>query len=401
MNDVNIKTSEVVEKLNNDIPNTIEFIKNSLISSNNEKYIKMLLLLIKRGIIKENKFVYVESFLNQVFSNNFHFKYQKFESSFYKSVLSGNYELAKVNYEILCASNELFSFPQDISIYKEILENDSLFKQKLKNIFNEVLQDGLKVIETNLTEEAEILKVFSKIRSIKCFYIDEGLNRKLVIRYCPYNQEKISVAKIKADAAYDNHQYHAAIKEYKKMLSLKDLYSNIYAKIGLCYYHLNDISKAIEYVSVANDIIKKENFKAYTFDSLLERLTNLSDDTEYKPRFNDLEYDFDFEDDNFGLGDIQDITDFMVQTDLDVESACKILLIDNEKMNILRLVYAKNFYTIKEFELGDKFIKVVEQSDIKTEKVLKILKEVKLNKKVYGKKYNENLSYSLKLKPKK
>ncbi len=387
----------IIKNLNEDTNATIKFLEEALISSQKEEYFKLLLLLIKRGVIDNNRFIYIENFLNQIFSNKIHFRYKKFEEGFYKAFIDNNRDLMMINYEILYTSNKLFNAPEDISKYQEILESNELFQEKLRNIYNEVLKYGLKIIETDEEEEKKILNIFSKVRNVTCFYIGEGLNKKLVIRDYPLEQEKISEVKKNAYIAYENRHYHTALKEYKKILCVKKVYSSIYAQIALCYYYLNNIPKAIEYIEAANEIGKNEESKNY--DALYEKFIKVDKKNDYKPKCNLDITEFCFNDENFGLGDISNITDFILKTGLDVESACKILLINNEDMNILRLIYAKNFYTVKEFELGDKFIKSVEQSDNKTEKVLKILEEVKSTKKVYSNRNSENLNYSLKLIP--
>jgi tetratricopeptide (TPR) repeat protein len=51
---------------------------------------------------------------------------------------------------------------------------------------------------------------------------------------------------IKADALYQQKEYDEALKEYQRILTEnQDLYQ-VYDKIGLCYYRLNDIENATE-----------------------------------------------------------------------------------------------------------------------------------------------------------
>jgi tetratricopeptide (TPR) repeat protein len=51
---------------------------------------------------------------------------------------------------------------------------------------------------------------------------------------------------IKGDALYQQKKYDEALREYQKVLAEnQDLYQ-VYNKIGLCYYRLNDIENAIE-----------------------------------------------------------------------------------------------------------------------------------------------------------
>lgn len=167
----------------------------------------------------------------------------------------------------------------------------------------------------------------------------------------------------------------------------------------------NDIIKAKLLYSILEEFEKlnlSENNTSYCKEMLPS--VSISDDNIYTdyavPQVNKLEFNNDL-DNYYGISNFNEISLYILSSGLDVESACSELMLSNEETNIIRLIFAKEYYAKKYYEIGDKFVKCVEQSD-KTDKVIKILNEIRTNKMFYfNREQSNSLNLSLKLSPKK
>jgi len=56
---------------------------------------------------------------------------------------------------------------------------------------------------------------------------------------------------ITADALYGEHKYQEALQEYQRILDCQPQLVEAYAKIGLCYYRLDDLDKALAFFQKA------------------------------------------------------------------------------------------------------------------------------------------------------
>ena len=69
----------------------------------------------------------------------------------------------------------------------------------------------------------------------------------------------------KGDALYQQKEYAAALEEYKKVLSENPDVSELYDKIGICYYRLDELDKAVEYFKL---MLQKESHSQDTLINL-------------------------------------------------------------------------------------------------------------------------------------
>lgn len=114
--------------------------------------------------------------------------------------------------------------------------------------------------------------------------------------------------------------------------------------------------------------------------------------------------DADYNDINdcYGIDNFDEINDFIIESGLDVESACQQLNLTPEQIDIINLIYAREFYMQGDFKRGDIFLKSVEQSKFKTKITIKILEEIKRKRKFYqNRQVEEPRKLVLSLKPKK
>lgn len=271
----------------------------------------------------------------------------------------------------------------------------------IKNKYNEIKKYGLITVKCKTKEKvAKILKALINYPDISSIIIGEG--KTLVLKYSPYIDSKNKVPGMmkKANLLFSEKEIEDALKIYLDVLKNDDIKATTYSKVGLCFVELRNYTKAIEYLTIAMEIGKKEK-KIYDYHALITKLQGKLSAEDIKPHYNIKNLDFTNKQVNFGLGDLTEITKKIIESGLDVESACISLGISSENTELIKLVYAREFFSRGEDEIAKKFLKSVEQSDNKTSKVIKALKETRSNKKIYLNKKETTMSLSLKLKPKK
>ena len=132
-----------------------------------------------------------------------------------------------------------------------------------------------------------------------------------------------------------------------------------------------------------------ENNK-YDFTSLINNV--------YEEK-NKNDIDFQYED-NYGIDDFEDINNVIMDTKLGLDEYLETLSFSDDEKNIIKLIYARKYYLYSLYDMGDKFIRSVESSKNKSSKVIKILNEIKINKRKYSnrpKDTNMKLSLNIKL----
>jgi hypothetical protein len=101
--------------------------------------------------------------------------------------------------------------------------------------------------------------------------------------------------------------------------------------------------------------------------------------------------DFDGHLDNFGI-EVERFEEMLVHkevNDLTYEDACEELGFTYEEYLLSMLLLAKRSFTNKQDDLGEKFLKLVEQSGNKSKKVIAKMDEVRKNKKFYKNRQEE------------
>ena len=103
----------------------------------------------------------------------------------------------------------------------------------------------------------------------------------------------------------------------------------------------------------------------------------------------------------YGINNFEEINQYIENSGLSVEKACEQLQFSQEQIDIIKLIYAREFYKQGSMKTGDAFLKAVEQRKEKSLKLKSILEEIRNNKKLYLKKqYETNLKLKTTLSPK-
>ena len=217
------------------------------------------------------------------------------------------------------------------------------------------------------------------------FSIGEGDNIQIVLRYKPFIDEYVDVKNLinMGNLAYKEGNYDSCIEDYLQLLQFGEPKAFVYAKLGLAYMKKWEKDIAIDYFTIATQLSKQEDGQ-FDFTELIASLNGLIDKEDKKPRFRMRTEDFGNDIQNhYGIENLDEITSYILECGLDVETACQELGMTDEQIDTIRLIFAREFYSQGNYEKGDQFLKTVEKSKNKTKFTSKLFDEVRRNKRFY------------------
>lgn len=448
-------TDIITHLIQNDIDVSLENIKEYLNNKNQKEYEFLITNLIKISILEEDitysKAILVLINLNR---NNYQFDISNYIEEFYIALSQNKLEIAKVYLDIINNAKKIgqsYAFTENLEKVleqaTETVNKKILRKQKEENEEQQVeikedkkeIEKSIKQHETNriqtsnyevrdsekefieekhqkLVQEKGIilLKPMDKERrqriydiaqdykDMAAFSIGKEEKKPIVLRYKTYTKEYIDIKKLisNGDMAYSNNDYNECINCYLQILAFGKPRAFIYAKLGLAYMKKRKLDKAIEYLTVATQLSKETN-EVFDFTELIEKLRGNIE--EAKPKFIMREKEFKRDlDNNYGIENFEEINDFIIETNLDVDSACQKLNLNEEQIIGIKLLYAKLYYSQGEYDIGDLFYQSVEKTSNKNDFIKKQLDEIRRTRKFY---INRDVTIpkklSLTLKPKK
>lgn len=199
-----------------------------------------------------------------------------------------------------------------------------------------------------------IYKEVSKIQDMVSFSIGKGSIRRMVLRYSPNTNEFIDINSLIecGNIAYQCGNYDECIKCYKKLVIYKKPTSLVYSKLGLAYLKKGDIKEALDYLIIANELIKEEKNNIHDFTALINKLQNEQNNN-------------------------------------------KIITVNEENDIISDLLLAKNYYSNGDYTLGDSILKKVEQTKNKSKTVKLLFEEIRRNKRFYKNRSNRSLTKTI------
>ena len=247
-----------------------------------------------------------------------------------------------------------------------------------------------------------ILSLVSNYEDIIAFVIGEGKNRQIVLRYKLGGSEKLDIKQLTelGHELYLKQKYNECNQLYLKLLRelIDEPKSYVYFRLGLINMKLKNKQLAIDYFTVASFVAKKElasnKLSSNEIDKIskmalgsLELLLKLKGEIPSydKPKVKMKEEDFNYYDVSqfYGIDNFDEINTFIMSSGLDVESACIQLGMSSEQIDIVKLIYAREFYLGGLFQHGDIFLNSVEKSKNKTKYVIKLLNDIRKNRRFY------------------
>lgn len=262
--------------------------------------------------------------------------------------------------------------------------------QKLKELaassYNELIHSNFKGISIldPLPEEVTkdlvyILKYYQELyKNMSVFTINDDNKERIVLRRIipGYYNINTKLLEEKADIAYrQGNNEEAGYMYYQILQGYDEPQAYVYLRLGLLF---NDFP--LDYLIVAAGLANDKEKENYL--KILDEVRNKKE-----------EY-------NYNIDNLDEILDYIENSDLNVEESCLCLGLDREQTDIIKLKMARIYFTNKHYNKGDEFIRAVESTPGKTDNVKNLLNEVVANKKIYSNDYNDSTKkLSLKLKP--
>lgn len=245
---------------------------------------------------------------------------------------------------------------------------------------------GIIALEPMDSERRKLIhNMVDKYSDMVSFSIGTEPNRQVVLRYKKDTKEYVDIRKLVNDGKeyYKNGHYEECIKTYLDVLQFREPKASSYARIGMAYSKLDNKDMAVMYLKVAMQVSIKEGGEL-DFTQIIAVLEGKVCKGNRKPYFkmdedsfkNDLQ-------ENYGIENLDEITSYIFENNLGVETACRELGVQSEQVNIIRLICAKKYYSQGNYEMGDIFVRTVEKSKNKTPFILRLLDEVRTNKRFY------------------
>ena len=267
----------------------------------------------------------------------------------------------------------------------------------------ESLMNNRGIILFNPMSDQEIQKTIKLLETyphIDVKVIKYDAASQILVRYYPLDKARIDINFLikLGNIAYEEEDYDECILCYLEVLeAFSKPKAFIYAKIGLAYLKKNNKKLAIDYLKVAT-YLAQEDGSVHSYTKIISRLSKIKEDKKRRVTKTRKKSKRKV-DDYYGI-DFIAINNYIIESKLDVESACQKMNVPLETINIIKLIYAREFYKQGNVDKGDEFLSSVENSKFKTQKTLDILLEISQNKQNYiDESKTQELALSLVLTP--
>lgn len=313
------------------------------------------------------------------------------QSEFLVEVLE--YTLRSLSTKLNNRKNNTTTITEELSVPENITEKENqntIDSQKVEvdddillinKKLDEVYKNGIVLLEPMSSERIKgIHSIVKSISDVVSFSIISDNERRVVLRYNPCYDYYVDIKKLLIDGnhAYKRGDFVGCIESYRKVLSFGFPKTYVYARLGLAYMRIGKISLAIDYLTVATELSKRED-NYYDFTELIAKLSGKM----YKPsvKMNVKEFINDMHD-YYDVPNAEQILD-LVKSGVRIEEACHMYDLTDEDISIVYLILAKKCYAKEMYISGDSYCKVVEKLPNKTDFVKSLLNEVRRNKKFY------------------
>lgn len=291
--------------------------------------------------------------------------------------------------------------PEEVTV--DIIKNEE--EKLISKKYNEIKQKGIIILKKIKPERIDkLFEVIDKYDDIVGYIINFEGNRHVVLRYYVPSKETLKNASKtirEVNQAYSNNDYKLCIEKFTELIKgIPNPKSSIYGKLGMSYLRTNKKNTAIDFLIIASEQAKTEKNQIDYTDLIYALKGQIKEeDTKISVEVKESEFEEDNINNYYGIDDFDDVNKYIHLSGLDVETACKSLNKTPEQTDIIKLIYARQYYIQGDIDRGDLFIKSVENSKEKTDLVIKLLDKIRTNKKIYESKEND-MQYSLKIVPK-
>lgn len=265
---------------------------------------------------------------------------------------------------------------------------------------NKLIKDkGVILVDDMKKEDKDImLDLTSNYSDILPFVIQGITKEMIVLKY--HNQEDINQKEVLKEAKLASKQkrYHDSIKNNLILLQNADtLDENIIFSLGYLFSKIKKEDEYIKYLNIYYAIATNRKYKNNT-GKILESIFNRKHYLEPKAKVSMNLTDFET---NSSIDEeFEKLNEYIINSGLDVTTACTQLGIPQDAIDKLNLLYAQEYYKQKQFKQGDVFLQAVEKRRDKTKEVMTICNEVRNRKRFYQNRNTDTpKQLSLSLKP--
>lgn len=396
--------------------------KKYLNSIHMDEYEFLIIDLIKLSLAEKDKsFSKPMIVLTHLSRGDYEFNVFEYIQEFYKALSNKQYSQARIYLDIICQANKLGKPTIAVEHLVDALNEAEIVinsKQSGQNKFtqqnpdqafieakHQMLLNGHGIVLLKPMNEARrknIHRLVERYPDMKSFSIGEGKNRRIVLRYRPFLKEFISINDLinQGNDAYKQGDYQTCIDAYLKILQFGTPRSIVYAKLGLAYMKMKNMEEATSYLTVATQLSKKEK-QRLDFTELILKINGQLKSEEIKPVVEMTEDSFNSNSNSTQKIDIlEKITEIVMSTGKSVESVGIDLGLSFEQINVIKLTFARSYYSQGDYQHGDLFVRSVEQTPEKSIMIMRLLNEIKLNKRFYiNRQPEEAKTLSLTIKP--
>ena len=283
-------------------------------------------------------------------------------------------------YVLLCKINRLIN-KNEIQ-ETELIDLDNSIKRKCEMLRK---RHGVIILHSMKKEKRD--RVSAKINTeddIASFEIGVSEPKKLVLVYAPSKLKYVDVEKLlsEADIYYSKGDIKYAKRKLEQILETGKPVVKVIAKLGVCNLKLTHVKKALDYFEIATEL-SKELDEPYNFTELIAKIKNkeVTDEEDPKIFVKMSQNEFNVDMNSFyGITNIDDIVAY-ITTGKPVASIKEAFNLTLEQVDIVKLIFAREYYINGDFEYGDYYLKQVERSKEKSPLVKKIIKTLNDDKK--------------------
>ena len=300
-------------------------------------------------------------------------------------------------------SNNDFKKALNISKDKNYVENttnnETIFKdKKMIDQKIELLRNGrsLVLLEPMSQERRDLIHDYIRRYSdIISYSIGKDDERRIVLRYKTVVLDYININEICNKAKeylFEEKNYEEALKCYKLLLKIGHPKVKTYGEYGINLLKLHRIEEAIDALKIAT-ILAKDKGVNLDYTDVIEGITNKTayEDTKKKVKIDQKE----FNDNNFvdlNSSFINDLIGLINENEINLEDACQKLNLNEEQINYVKLICARDYYYLNNQRKGDQLLKEVVKSKAKNKEIKALINEINASKKYYSNRLDKEKS---------
>ncbi len=213
--------------------------------------------------------------------------------------------------------------------------------------------------------------------SVSVFSIGSGYDTKFVLRFKPSEDDFRDLTKKTNEGldAYESENYDLCIERLKPILRIDEPRASLYIKLGLAHAKNYNYNIAREYLTVATELLKKEEAKKgklnLEFRELIEQLKKMIALKTPKPRF-------DMTNEN-----IMKFKAALSESKADFDDLCAGVQMDKRQKTLMCIRIAEDYYRVGDFSRGDYYLEKVDTIDHESYDVSMLALDVEKHKYEY------------------